>query len=212
MQLSRRRFLAAATGGLAATSGCLDMVLGEEQSFEATAAEVGAAALGETNYEHLETEANTISETFEIQGNERTVTLTNYISTYQRMVDIPGIGEQPAAVFATLSTPKFEILGRTLNPIAEVEKEELAKRAQDSYGSLRVKELLGTQQVDVLGAAHELATFSGIAELASTEFDVHLDIGTVPHEKDIVVLFGGYPAEMQGEAENILTMVRGVTH
>ncbi|WP_267643779.1 DUF6517 family protein [Haloarchaeobius amylolyticus] len=212
MRFSRRGFLAATTGGLAATSGCLDTLLGGDQSFEASAAEVGQAALDETSYRHLETTANTISQTFEIRDTEKTVTLTNYISTYQRMVDIPGVGEQPGAVFATLSTPKFEVLGRTLNPIAEVKKEELAKRAQDTYGSLRVEEQLGTQQVDVLGGAHELATFAGVAELASTQFDVTLDLGTVPHEKDIVVLFGGYPAQLQQEAENVLTMVRGVTH
>ncbi|WP_435362238.1 DUF6517 family protein [Haloarchaeobius sp. DFWS5] len=213
MQFSRREFLTTTgVGGLAATAGCVGGLLSGEQSAEATAATVGADVLAQTSYEHLGTDPQTLTHTFEIEGQEQTVTLTNYLSTYQKLVSLPGIGKQPAATFVALASPTVEVFGQSLNPLGELKKEALAKRAQQTYGTMRIEEHLGNQQVQALGAARELARFAGVATLAGVDFDVRLELGTARHAGDVVVLFGGYPADLQREAENVLALVQGISH
>lgn len=210
---NRRRFLATAAGaGIAATSGCLGFILGEEaKTFAATEATVTDATVDETGYESEGTTEQTVEQEFSAAGESRTVAVNNYVTEYQRSVGLAGV-EQRAAVFAAFTTPQVELLGETFNPIADLSTADLAGRVQSQYEGFSVGEQVGTLTVDALGASRDLATFEGTATLAGAGVDVYLHVGKFTHGEDFVVPFAVYPQRLPGEEEDATAMARGLRH
>lgn len=211
---SRRRFLAAATtGAVAATSGCIGFLLGEEsQTFEATAATVDAAVASQTGYESLGTTEQRLSQTFEVGGEERTVELANKLTEYHRTVGVSGRGDVEAAVFATLATPKVELLGETLNPIGHLGTADLARQVQGQYDSFRVGERVAEATVQALGAPRTLGRFEGRATLEGTGVDVSIHLSNFTHGGDVVVPLGLYPRRLSTEERAVLDLAAALAH
>lgn len=223
--LSRRTLLGAAGVTLAGvTAGCLDQVPfvgGEPLAFEATPASVPAATLDETGYEQRRTEEATVERTFEAAGRSQDVVVTNWQAEYDRAVDLAELGlpvdqRQQAAVFTVLSTPQVEVLGRTFNPVGEMDADELAGMVQDRYDDAGRLDHVGDATATVAGESATVGEFETEAELVETGQGIDLTLHVseaVPSGEDFLVAVGGYPSLLQtAEREHIFTMMDAVEH
>lgn len=85
---TRRRLLTAGTVGLAAISGCMGSLAGQEplsQTAEPAAIEQGV--LEETGYELAESDTQTVIEEVEVDGETRQIEAINQVVVYERAID-----------------------------------------------------------------------------------------------------------------------------
>jgi hypothetical protein len=210
--MTRRTTVAVVLTVLVVSSGCLGILSGPV-TFSASKATPGDQALEATGYEEANVSKSTISRTFSVADQSKDVEVTNWIATYERTVSIPGAGEQRAAVFSTFSTPQVEVLGQTFNPIDDYSNEDLARQAQDQYGSLSIGNSVGERQVTVLNQSTTVTTFEGQASLqAGQSVDVYIEVTRVKHEGDIVVAVAIYPQQLDGEQQRVNTLLAGLEH
>ena len=214
MNSSRRAVAATVLATLVVASGCVGFISGDEAlSFEASEGSVSSSALEETGYEHSQTTDVTATQAFEVAGQSRDVTVTNYLAEYGKSVDL-GIlgGEQRAAVFVAFTTPKVEVLGRTFNPVGEMSNRELLGQLQSQYSSIEVGQQSGSDTVTALGTEATVERFDGRANIAGTSVDIYVHITKIEHGDDYVVAVGVYPQRLDGEGENVLRLVSGLSH
>ncbi|SMO33439.1 DUF6517 family protein [Halorubrum cibi] len=214
---TRRRALAVAGSlGIAGLAGCtaLDVVTGGDPvEFAAEAATVSDAALEETGYESQGVTDDVITREFEVAGQTRQVEVTNRIAEYDRGVDVLGQRFR-GAVFAALSTPKVEVLGRTFNPVAEMDTDELATMLQDRYEGMSDVERVSEYATDVVGSETTVVEYEAESEVADAGVTVDLTLHvTEPIEvgEDFVVCLGGYPTAIS-DGDNVRRLLNGVEH
>jgi hypothetical protein len=212
MRTGRRAFLASAVGTTVLSSGCLGFVLGGEPlSFEASPAEVSSSALSGTGFEHVGTEPVTLSETFEVAGQSRTVELTNYVSRYAKSVELGGEAVRGAA-FGSLATPLFDLAGQSIDPVEGIQTGELARRAQDVYADLSVREQVGSVAREVLGQPRDLLRYALAATLGGRDVEALLHLADFRDAGDALVLAGVNPRVLDAETRNVLALAEGITH
>jgi hypothetical protein len=210
--MTRRTTVAAVVAVLVVSSGCLGILSGPV-TFSASEATPGDQALQETGYEEANVSETTISRTFSVADQSKEVKVTNWIATYERTVSIAGIGERRAAVFSTFSTPQVDVLGQTFNPIDDYSNQDLARQAQQRYGSLSIGDSVGERQVTMLGQSTTVTRFEGQASLqAGQSVDVYVEVTRVKHEGDIVVAVAVYPRQLDGEQQRVDTLLSGLQH
>lgn len=215
----RRTFLrrtAAGVGaaGLASLAGCA--ALTGSVSFSASAAIVAQSALDETGFQKHKTDEPVVERTFEAGGQSKTVEVKNVVTQYDKAVDLSvlGLGRYQAAVFATLSTPQVDVLGRTFNPVGDMSTDDLAAMLQERYDGISIGSLESESQVSVAGQTTTMARYPASATLAEAGAKVDLKVHLTEAVKangDFVVTFGGYPAMLDHGAE-IETLIRATTH
>lgn len=215
----RRTFLKRAAagvtaGGLASLAGCAALTGSVE--FSASAATVSQDALDETKFQKYQTDEPVAERTFEAGGQSKTVEVKNVVTQYDKAVDLSaiGLGRHQAAVFATLSTPQVEVLGKTFNPVGEMSTDDLAALIQERYEDISVGELESESQVSVAGQSTTMARYPAAAALAETgaEVDLWLHLTeAVTANGDFVVTFGGYPTLIDHGAE-VEILTQATTH
>lgn len=199
---------------IASTAGCLGFLTGEE-AYEAAAdpAAVDEAAAADTGYELDGVEDETIEETFEIAGQERTVRATNYVATYEKTIELPVVGEADMGVFAVIASPAFEIAGRTLNPIDDHDNAELAQLLASEYEQLEVRGEAETISYEPLGESLETSKLDGAARFGGQEIDVYVQVGSFQHEDDFLVPMAVYPQKLATDEEpEIETLTEAIDH
>jgi len=211
---TRRRFAGLVAGSTLLTTGCLGVLTGEESYSEsAQPARTAESTAGETGYEFAGTEEQVIEEEFEVAGQTRSVEATNYVSTYEKTMEVPVLGEAKTGVFAVVSTPAFEIAGRTLNPISEYSNAELVDLLASEYEQLEVREEVGTDELSILDTTVEVSKFDAVATFEGQEIDVFVHVGSFQHEEDFLVPVGIYPQDRENEEEpNVVALFENVTH
>ncbi|OVE84382.1 DUF6517 family protein [Natronolimnobius baerhuensis] len=215
MTLSRRSLLGAgATGAVALTAGCLDFVRGEGPlEFEANQVVPSASALAETGYEEDEIEHKEIDEEVDI-GVEREIRASLWAGLYTKERELQG-QTQDAGLFAAVSIPGIEVLGRSFNPLADLSGEELLEEL--------MSQLDGEQDIDnishedsfgleILGEGREVTIFGGEAEYGDEVLEVEIALTSFIHEDDLLVLLGTHPRLLAGEAANIERLMESVEH
>lgn len=208
----RRTAVVVAFAALVATSGCLGILDGPVE-FSASPATVSDGTLEETGYEEEGVESSEVTRTYSAAGQSKNVTVTNRVAMYERNVDLPGIGEQRAAVFSAFASPEVNVLGQTFNPLADYSNRELAELAQEQYSSLSIGSEVATRSVTVLGESTEVSKFEGTADLAAGQsVDVYVHVTKVKHDGDFVVCVAIYPQQLDGEQANVDALLRGVEH
>lgn len=223
--LSRRTLLGAAGVVLAGgTAGCLDRIpfIGDEPiAFEATAASIPESVLEETGYEEHQTEEGTVERTFEAGGERQDVVVTNWQAEYDRAVDLGELGlpvdqRHQAAMFTALSTPQVEVLGRTFNPVGDMEPQEVAEMVQERYDGIDRMNHVGETAATVAGESATVGEFETEAELAeagvAVDLTLHVSEAVVSGD-DFIVAVGGYPTPLQeSEEAHIFTMMDAIDH
>lgn len=212
--MRRRTFLTVVPAAAAATSGCIGVLTGDEAlERRASQARVASATLDETGYEMADSSSQEIEREVTAGGQTRTVRAVNEIAEYQRTVSVPGLGEQEYAVFAVVSTPAFEIGGRTMSPVAEWSNRKVAQQIQDQYENLEVGAEVDQHSIGTLSSEMPLSTFEGTATFDDESgIDVYLHVGKVEHESDFVIVVGVHPQQLPDEDETVRRLVRNLTH
>lgn len=205
----RRRELGVLVGCSLLGAGCLDLVRGE--AFVAQPALVAESALQGTSYDHYRTVEIEETHTVEAGAVSREIDVVNVRSEYDRQVDLGPLGELRAAVFATLSTPKIEVLGRTFNPIEGMDNQEVADELQSRYERVSIGEEIDRRQLTVLGDSIDVSKFTGEATFSGVSIDVFAHIGIAESDDGYVLLFAVYPRLLNGEEETVISLMRGVT-
>jgi len=218
MTLSRRSLLAAgATGTLALTAGCVDVVLGNAP-LELDSKRVAPTddALTQAGYTEREVNSDPIERTVELPGGvERDVRATVWRSIYTKNVDYAGQTREGAA-FAAVSIPGMEIAGRSLNPLGELSNKELLERFLEQV-STDNGEISNIQQeesfgLDILGGGRSVDLFVGQSDLEGETIDIEIKLTSFTHEGDLLVLLGTYPRMLTAEAANAEELMESVEH
>lgn len=223
--LTRRGVLGAtALAVTSGTAGCLERIpfLGDEPvKFEATAASVPDPTLQETGYEVHTVKKDVIERTFEAGGETQDVVVTNWRAEYDKAIDLSSIGltgdqRYQAAIFTALTTPKVEVLGRTFNPVAEMNAAELAEMIQERYDGIDDVQQVGEETASISGQSTTVGEFETEAELvaAGTSVDLTLHIAeAVESGDDLIVAVGGYPRAIRvQEKAPVFTLMAAVEH
>ncbi|MFC5134340.1 MULTISPECIES: DUF6517 family protein [Haloferacaceae] len=214
--VTRRRALAAGGAlGIAGIAGCtaLDVATGDPAEFEAGTATVADAALDETGYELNEVSDRAVSREVEVAGTTREVRVVNRVAEYDKAVEVLGERYQ-AAVFAVLTTPRIEVLGRAVNPVGDLDDEERAELIVDRYENVDSLERGSEYTTTVLDADADVVVYTADGEIAgtgaSTELEFHVG-GAVEAGEDYVVPMAAFPASF-GDGENVRRMLNGIEH
>lgn len=124
-----------------------------------------------------------------------------------------GGADSANSVFVVVTTPGFEFLGQSLNPLGQLDNEALATELAGQVGQLSVGSEQSTTTRDVLGSETTVSTFDGTLSQSGAEIDVEMVVTAVTNEGDYVIGFGAYPqlrAEM-GSA-NVSALLDGIEH
>lgn len=211
---TRRRALFIGAGGLAALSGCTELASGDEPlAREASPAAISASTLAETGHELDDEQTETVTEVVEAGGESREVEATNHIAQYAKSIDGPDGNSVETSLFGVVSTPAFEFVGQSFNPIADADNEEILEFASSEFGQLDVGEEIDETTLTVLGSETTVSKFDGTARFDGQRVDVSVHVTAVDHGDDIVVGLGGYPIELEDQEEDdILTLFEGIEH
>lgn len=211
--LDRRSYL----GGLASSAavglaGCMDLITGDGPlEVAADPAEVPAARRDGTGYTLDVQEPMEIERTVKAAGQERRVVVTNWLTRYTKDMAVGPGDEVEAAIFAALTTPQFEVLGREFNPVADLSTRELAERVQDQYEGIENLEHRRDETVTVAGQSTTESVFDAETTVAGRPIDLHLHVTPAVELADnLVVTVGGYPAPVPDEDETIHDLMDGV--
>lgn len=208
MRLERREL-----GALVACSvlgaGCLDVVRGGE--FVARPAPVAEAALEETGYDHHRTAEVERTHVVEAGGISREIDVVNVRSEYDRRIDLGPLGELRAAVFATLSTPKVEVLGRTFNPVDDMDNQEAADEMQSRYEEISIGQEIDRRTITVVDDSTAVSKFQGRATFSGVSLDVFVHVGIAETDHEHVLLLAIYPRPLSGEERAVTILAEGTT-
>lgn len=211
--ITRRTVLGGVVAGLASTGGCLGFVTGSRSlAFEADPARVRDETLSETGYDRAESRSPSVSREFTVAGQTREVEVTNHLSLHEKAVDLGPLGSQKVALFALFTTPKIEIADRTFNPVGELSTEELLDRFQSRYEGLSVDGKVGSATVRTLGTDVTVEKYEGSVRVRGQNVDVDVHLTRFEHGDDFVVGLGSYPKRLDGEEENVRSLIAGIRH
>lgn len=220
--LTRRSFLAG-VGTIAgvATAGCAQVLGDEPITFEAAPATVPESTLAETGYEKQDLEEVVEERTVEAAGQSRDVVVRNWQAEYDKAVDL-GVGDLPiegqsrAAIFTVLTTPQVEVLGRSFNPVADMDADELAEMVQDQYEGIDDVERVDEESVTIAGESTTVGIYEAAADLfeAGVTVDITLHVTeAVEAGEDLIVAIGGYPGALrEQEEEHVETMMEAIEY
>lgn len=217
MQPTRRELLAGAGTGMAVgLAGCSGQLTADGAAFGAVEASLSASVQSDTGYSHHRTEPFTVTREFSRFGFSRSVEVTNVISEYDRAVELGVLDQRlQAAVFATLSTPQVEILGKSFNPVAEMSTVEIAEMIQERYENVSGVREEGSFESAVAGESTTVTRFTARADLVATGVgvDVYLYVSqAVELGEDFVVCLAVHPQSMGEERETVEALLAGVEH
>jgi hypothetical protein len=211
MDLQRRTLLSVAGASVAASAGCLGILSGTTR-FEAQKAFTDESVASSESYQRQEPVELSGERTFSVAGREKTVQVVNWVTEYYKTVDLPVLGDQRAAVFATVSTPQVNVLGESFNPVGDASERDIGRRFQSQYSGLGVGDTLAQQDVSTLGTTASTSKFEGQATLNGEQVDVYIFITeSIEHEGDHVIALGVYPQEIDEEAP-MLSMIENLVH
>ena len=211
--MNRRSLLAgAAAAGTVGLAGCLGGLLATT-SRESTPAGVSESVLAATDYELVGIEERTSEETVDLAGQSETVTVTSYLTTYERRVGIEGVAEAATATFTVFSTPKIAVFGRPLNPVADQSTRELVGLVGAEYDSIDDVDHEADATVTILDQQTTKSRFAATTSIGGFPIDLDIHVTeAVERGDDLVVTFAAYPRSFREvEADNATALAESVT-
>lgn len=130
-------------------------------------------------------------------------------------LDLEAFESQEAAFFAVLSTPSMEVFGRSFNPLQGIGNEELIGELNQQSGTdADVDDVrrIRTTSISMLGESRDVDRFEAVTEIEGEEIELELLVATFEHEDDYLVVFGGYPAELEAERDDLERLFESVEH
>lgn len=203
---TRREFALGALAALTPTAGCLGTT-----RRTAAPTTVARATLAATPYESAGVESRESRDRVGVGPAARRVTVVSWVATYERAVEIPGVGAPRVAAFVALSTPTVRLLGADRNPVATASPRELAARAAAERDRLTVGERAGARSARTLGTETTLTHFAGATRVGPVEVPTTVHVARVRHEDDHVVAVAAHPSWLD-EEPTVVRLLAGLTH
>lgn len=195
------------------SSGCVGFIAGQEPlTFTADAATVAGSAAQDAGYESNGTRTQTIEREVTVAGQTRTVVAENKVSTYEKRVSVPLLGDAKVGVFSVIATPAVEVAGRTFNPVGDYSNDRLVNLVASRYDGVSDVQRVSDRTVTTLGAETTVTKYDAKARFQGRQIDVFVHVTKVRSGDDFVVAVGLYPQRLDREEENILSMVRALEH
>lgn len=208
--VTRRKYLAALSGGVATASiaGC--GLLGNTIEGEASPGAVPESVRAEAGFGDEQMNDGVYEETREIGGEDRDLRLTNWITEYRKAAAQEDAG---AAGFIIFASPTVSVADRSFNPFDQFSEERLiqAVLSRSNQGDAEDLEEAGSQSFSVLEESVEFTEYESTQSVAGQEVDIRLHIGNFTHEGDLLAMLGTYP-EVLSDFENVRRMAEGVDH
>ena len=211
--LARRTMLTVGVVAMLLLAGCA--ATQEEFSFESTPATVSDDALSEAGYESTGgPEALTVNRTVNAGGQERDVTVSNYVTAYTRNVQVAG-QERTLAGAAVFTTPSISFVGQEFNPIADQSNQQLVQQARNRVqgqidgGQIRDVSFVENRSATILGEETTVGVFSGTTTVQGVEVELRIHVTRVKHDGDFVLVAGAYPEALAGDERPRLETVFG---
>lgn len=208
---TRRQALAIGAIGVGGLSGCTDLASSDGPiTREASPAGVDSAVIEDMEYELEEQREKTLSREVSAAGETREIEATNHATLYAKTL---GDGETDGSLFATVSTPAFEFVGQSFNPIADADNEEILSFVAGEFGEVTVNESVAESTQTVLGTETTATKFDAEAEFNGERIPVYVYVTSVQHEDDIIIGAGAYPQELdEAEKDNIIRLLGSIQH
>jgi hypothetical protein len=115
-------------------------------------------------------------------------------------------------VFTVVSTPAVEIAGQTLNPIGSYSNARLVEFVQQRYSGMSDIEQVSEQNITVQGTQTTVTKFSATATVQGRDIDVFIHVTKYRDGEDFILAIGVYPQQLDGEEENVLSLMRAIEH
>ncbi|TQQ82198.1 DUF6517 family protein [Halonotius roseus] len=148
-------------------------------------------------------------------GGEQSVTAPYRIAGSEGSASPQQLGgtDSASSIFVVVSTPGFEFLGQSLNPLGQLDNEALATELAGQVGQLSVGSEQSTTTRDVLGSETTVSTFDGTLSQSGAEIDIGIVVTAVTNEGDYVIGFGAYP-QLRAEtgSTNASALLGGLEH
>jgi hypothetical protein len=209
----RQTLLAAGTTMTAFLTGCA--ATQQEFSFSATPGRVTQQILSDTGYTPDQREEIVQQRTVEAAGQERDVTVTNYLRTYTRSISQSGISRELVA--AVFTSPSISIVGQQFNPLADLELRGLLERTQgrfSEYGAPQLQEITRSDEFSIQSLSTEatVGVFSAVTD-GTPAIDIEVLISRFKHDDDYMILRGGYPQSITDtERQRVRTLFENIVH
>ncbi|QIO24175.1 DUF6517 family protein [Haloarcula sp. JP-L23] len=210
--ITRQTIAIAAVGLMMVTAGC-GFITGEEAlTFSASPATVSDQAVSDAGYEEVSVTEQTVTRNFSAADQTRQVKVTNQLAQYERQVDLGPLGSKRAAVFVAFASPEVKVATETFNPIAEMSEREILQQFESEYESISVGDRIDNRTVTVLGQSTAVEKFEGTATLAGSQVEVYIHATKLKHEGDHIVAVAIHPQRLDGEEQNVITLLEGLEH
>ncbi|QLD84968.1 hypothetical protein HWV23_04290 [Natronomonas halophila] len=204
--MKRRALLAGIP--MALFAGCTSLVVDGEAEFEAQTATVSESARSETDYEEVEVTENTVER--ELPAG-RTVRVVNSLAEYSRTVNT-GLGVSgELARFTAVATPEVDIAGQAMNPVADMDNDELAERVQQQYDNVRNIESVGDRTTTVGDTETTVSKYDAEAQTNGQNVDINIHICRIQNEGDFVICAAVHPRDIDEESR-VDTLLAGIQH
>lgn len=197
--MSRRFHFALVLVALLVTSGCT--LPGADLTASATPASVDEGALNATGYAVEERGTIALNETLGINGEDRTVGVTNHIVSYQS-TDHDG-------QFVVFTTPSPDIDDAPANPFAMVSERPDVARMFGEINNTTALTVENRRNVTLAGESTRLVTYATTNRSASGTTPVFVHAAVTQVGGDAVVAVGTHPRSVEDGAA-IRRLVEGV--
>ena len=168
-------------------------------------------ATSDTGYEETRRTSLGVERSFQVAGQTRNVSVTNYLAEYGRTAETLFSDQQVARV-TVLSSPKVQVLGESFNPLGELSDRQLAQRFQEQYGSLNNLQFQSNRTTSILGSERTVSKFTAQAEMnGGTSVDVNVHISKFEDGDDFIVAVAVHPQQIDEES-NVDAMFGGIVH
>jgi hypothetical protein len=205
-----RRAVLAGVGALGVSSlaGCVDATGFDEHA--SNPAGIEPDVLADTGYERTDIDEITTEEEVSYLLFDEEVVVLNYLTEYEKSIDMGPLGTRRTAAFALLTSPQVRLFGREFNPAEEMDTEELIDLVGDNYDNIRNVAHESDDTVTVLGEETARSTFTAEAAFGGFDIDVLVHVTEpVETDDDFLAVIGIHPKHSQREAENALALAGG---
>lgn len=207
--MDRKLLLGATLAVMVALSGCAALT-GGPLTFNASKATVAPGAVSTAGYRQVDVQSQTINRSFSVAGQNRTVTVTNWVATYASNTTAPT--GQPLGSVVVLSSPAVSVAGQSLNPIGHLSDAQLIDMAIQQYGGTGDVKPAGNESMTILGHDTTVSNYRTTVDADGQQVDVTVHLATLQDGGDYLVVVGIHPTAVSAEQAGMRTMFTGVQH
>ncbi|MFB6154808.1 MAG: DUF6517 family protein [Haloferacaceae archaeon] len=205
--------VAAVLAVLVLTSGCIGFITGNEAlELEAKKAVTDQSVANDAGYELNGSQADSLERNLSFAGVTRKVRVTNWVTTYDKSVDVPVVGSMRLAMFGIVTTPAVDVAGKARNPIGDYSNDRIIRLFASKYDGLSNAHRVGSQNLTVLGTDTEVTKYEATTTVQGRDVEVYAHVTKLRHDSDFVIAVGVYPKMLDGEQQNVFELLRAIEH